>query len=229
MSLITVSEVNNLSEEQFEWMFGNVIELCTEAAGRVKTKRPFASVDELCEAFAKYLDEISENEKLVVLKLHPDLAGRLAARGELTPSRPLSSARRGLTASRRSRSRSLQKRQVCFTYTCSVHLKLHPDVACRLAARGELTPELTAEQRAAGVDRLSAEQVSLIGYRNEKYKAKFGFPFIICARENKVDSIIDGLQKRYTNTRAQEILTGIEEVKKICKLRILDIVKQELI
>ncbi|XP_063636000.1 2-oxo-4-hydroxy-4-carboxy-5-ureidoimidazoline decarboxylase-like [Cydia splendana] len=171
-SLITVSEVNNISEDQFEWMFGNVIELCTEAAAIVKTKRPFTSVDELCEAFASYLDEITENEKLMVLKLHPDLAGQLAA-------------------------------------------------------RGELTRESTAEQRAAGLDRLSAEQVSLIGYRNEKYKAKFGFPFIICARENKVDSIIEGLQQRYNNTRAQEIQTGINEVKKICKLRILDIVKQE--
>lgn len=60
-----------------------------------------------------------------------------------------------------------------------------------------------------------------------RYKSKFGFPFIICARENKVQSIINGLQQRYNSTREQEIATGINEVKKICKLRITDIVKDD--
>lgn len=57
-----------------------------------------------------------------------------------------------------------------------------------------------------------------------RYKNKFGFPFIICARENKIQSIIEGLKTRLNNTRDQEIEIGINEVKKICKLRILDIV-----
>lgn len=58
-----------------------------------------------------------------------------------------------------------------------------------------------------------------------RYKAKFGFPFIICARENKVTSILNGLQSRYNNSQEEEITIGINEVKKICKLRIIDIVK----
>lgn len=69
---------------------------------------------------------------------------------------------------------------------------------------------------------LDGVQVTL-SYFFSSYKTKFGFPFIICARENKVQSIIEGLQRRYNNTREQEILTGINEVKKICRLRILDI------
>lgn len=60
-----------------------------------------------------------------------------------------------------------------------------------------------------------------------RYKQKFGFPFIICARENKVESIIRGLQDRYQNSHDQEVNIGIEEVKKICKLRILDIAKDD--
>lgn len=60
-----------------------------------------------------------------------------------------------------------------------------------------------------------------------RYKAKFGFPFIICARENKVASIMEGLQSRYNNTLAQEILTAVGEIKKICRLRILDLVKDD--
>uniref|UniRef100_A0A2A4J319 2-oxo-4-hydroxy-4-carboxy-5-ureidoimidazoline decarboxylase n=1 Tax=Heliothis virescens TaxID=7102 RepID=A0A2A4J319_HELVI len=167
---ISISEVNSLSDEQFESIFGNVIELCTDAAVEVKKKRPFQDVTALCDAFQSYLEDISLADKVVILKLHPDLAGRLAA-------------------------------------------------------RGELTPESAGEQRAAGLDGLTAEQKRLIDESNQRYKLKFGFPFIICARENKVQSIIEGLQRRYNNSQEQEIVTGINEVQKICKLRILDIVK----
>ncbi|KAJ8727040.1 hypothetical protein PYW08_015437 [Mythimna loreyi] len=167
---ISLSEVNCLSDEKFESVFGNVIELCTDAAVEVKKRRPFQDVTALCDAFQSYLEEIGIEDKLMVLKLHPDLAGRLAA-------------------------------------------------------QGELTPESASEQKAAGLDVLTAEQKKAMDESNQRYKAKFGFPFIICARENKVQSIIDGLQRRYNNSKEQEITIGINEVKKICKLRILDIVK----
>lgn len=38
---------------------------------------------------------------------------------------------------------------------------------------------------------------------------------------------MDGLNRRYNNTREQEIFIGIEEVKKICNFRIHDIVKED--
>ncbi|XP_028158073.1 2-oxo-4-hydroxy-4-carboxy-5-ureidoimidazoline decarboxylase-like [Ostrinia nubilalis] len=171
-SKIRVSEVNKLDGEQFEWMFGNVVELCTDAAAQVQKKRPFQDVAELCKAFEEYLDNLSIEEKVVILKLHPDLAGRLAA-------------------------------------------------------QGELTKESKQEQRSAGLNDLTEEQRFTINNSNERYKSKFGFPFIICARENKVQSIISGLQSRYNSSREQEIYTGINEVKKICKLRIQDIVKDD--
>lgn len=53
-----ISEVNSLSDEQFESVFGNVIELCTDAAVEVKKKRPFQDLTALCDAFQCYLDEI---------------------------------------------------------------------------------------------------------------------------------------------------------------------------
>ncbi|XP_068628078.1 2-oxo-4-hydroxy-4-carboxy-5-ureidoimidazoline decarboxylase-like [Battus philenor] len=171
MTSLTISSVNSLGDDQFESIFGNVIEHCKIASVTVNRLRPFKNVNELCDAFQKYLDEINEQEKLAILKSHPDLAGRLAL-------------------------------------------------------RGELTPESTEEQRSAGLHDLSEEQKLLMDTRNERYKLKFGFPFIICARENKVQSILQGLQNRYNNDYQQEIETGIEEVKKICKFRILNIVKE---
>ena len=61
---------------------------------------------------------------------------------------------------------------------------------------------------------------------NEKYKQKFGFPFVICARQNKKDAILQGLEVRLENTAENEAVTGVNEVKKICQLRLLDIVDE---
>lgn len=58
-SLIRISEVNKLDKEQFEWMFGNVVELCTDAAAKVQKKRPFKNVEDLCNAFHEYLENLS--------------------------------------------------------------------------------------------------------------------------------------------------------------------------
>ena len=58
-----------------------------------------------------------------------------------------------------------------------------------------------------------------------RYKEKFGFPFVICARQNKKDAILKGIQHRLNNSADQELKTGIEEVEKICLLRLQNIVK----
>jgi 2-oxo-4-hydroxy-4-carboxy--5-ureidoimidazoline (OHCU) decarboxylase len=60
-----------------------------------------------------------------------------------------------------------------------------------------------------------------------RYKAKFGFPFVICARENKKDAILRNIELRLENDRLTEINAGIAEVKKICSLRLLNIVDVE--
>ena len=58
---------------------------------------------------------------------------------------------------------------------------------------------------------------------NAEYRDKFGFTFIICARENKAAAILEGLDRRLGNSREEEIIIGIGEVKKIAKLRSRDI------
>lgn len=57
-----------------------------------------------------------------------------------------------------------------------------------------------------------------------RYKNKFGFPFVICARENKAVAIVEGLTRRMINTPAKELSIGLNEVKSIAKLRVLDLV-----
>jgi 2-oxo-4-hydroxy-4-carboxy--5-ureidoimidazoline (OHCU) decarboxylase len=59
MASLTVSEVNKMNGEQFEWVFGNVIELCIAAASKVYKELPFKTVEDVCSAFHKYLENLS--------------------------------------------------------------------------------------------------------------------------------------------------------------------------
>ena len=80
-------------------------------------------------------------------------------------------------------------------------IRAHPDLVGRAALAGSLTRESTGEQQAAGLDpnRLTPEEVARFASLNETYKATFEFPFVICARENKKESILNGFKTRLTN------------------------------
>jgi OHCU decarboxylase len=104
-------------------------------------------------------------------------------------------------------------------------IRAHPDLVGKLALAGQLTKESTGEQSSAGLDRLSPEEVALFQSNNAAYKAKFGFPFIICARLNKKEAILNGFKLRLQNSREQEIKTALEEIGKIAYLRFQDIVQ----
>lgn len=82
--ILSITEVNALPSEQFEWLFGNVIEHCPEAAKQVASKRPFATCEALKSAFDNYLDQLQTAEKEIILQKHPELAGKLLDEGKLT-------------------------------------------------------------------------------------------------------------------------------------------------
>jgi 2-oxo-4-hydroxy-4-carboxy--5-ureidoimidazoline (OHCU) decarboxylase len=70
---------------------------------------------------------------------------------------------------------------------------------------------------------LTPEEVGLFQTNNAAYKAKFGFPFIICARLNKKDAILNGFKARLQNSREQEIAAALAEIFKIAELRLRDL------
>jgi 2-oxo-4-hydroxy-4-carboxy-5-ureidoimidazoline decarboxylase len=98
-------------------------------------------------------------------------------------------------------------------------IQAHPD----LAQPGPLTAESTREQAGAGLDQLLPEQRSAIQSQNQAYRAKFGFPFVICARLNGKDSIVDAFTRRLPQSREQEIRSALEEIFKIAQLRLRDL------
>ena len=106
-------------------------------------------------------------------------------------------------------------------------LRCHPDLAGRDHQRGTLTQESREEQARAGLDALGSAEASRIARLNEEYKERFGFPFVICARMNDTTSILRQLSERCRGERAAERARGIEEVKKICHLRLRGLVRPD--
>lgn len=108
-------------------------------------------------------------------------------------------------------------------------IRAHPDLVGRAALAGSLSRESTAEQRAAGLDpdALSAEDIQQFQAANAAYQARFEFPFVICARENKKASILAGLATRQGHDRATEIDTALYEIGRIAWHRLADVVVDE--
>ena len=96
----------------------------------------------------------------------------------------------------------------------------HPDLAGRVAREGRLTAASTDEQHSAGLDRLTPAEIARFEKLNAAYRARFGFPFVICAREHTKDGILSRMQARAANDRQTEIATALNEIAKIARLRL---------
>lgn len=107
-------------------------------------------------------------------------------------------------------------------------LRAHPDLVGRAARAGTLSPASTGEQAAAGLDRLTPDEIATFDRLNHEYRERFDVPFVICARENKKDNILAGFAARLQHTRAQEIRIALGEVAKICVLRLHDLIRDDL-
>jgi 2-oxo-4-hydroxy-4-carboxy-5-ureidoimidazoline decarboxylase len=101
-------------------------------------------------------------------------------------------------------------------------ISAHPDLVGRLAREGRLTRESSHEQAAAGLDSLSEGEAASLDRFNREYREKFGFPFVICARENRKEAILDAFPRRLLHSREQEIAAALAEIGKIARLRLLD-------
>jgi len=104
-------------------------------------------------------------------------------------------------------------------------IQAHPDLAGRLARQGKLTTDSTAEQASAGLNRLTSEEIRQFEDYNQKYRSKFGFPFVICARLNDKRAILLAFHKRLQLSREEEIETALEEIEKIAALRLTPLMR----
>jgi 2-oxo-4-hydroxy-4-carboxy-5-ureidoimidazoline decarboxylase len=103
-------------------------------------------------------------------------------------------------------------------------IRAHPELAGKAALAGALAPESTREQAAAGLDRLTPLQYERLTTLTAAYRERFGFPFVVCAREHTADSIIDAVANRLESTPEEEEQTALSEIAKIARLRLDELV-----
>jgi len=106
-------------------------------------------------------------------------------------------------------------------------IKAHPDLANKTQRAAGLTAESSAEQNSAGLDRLSDAEYVAFERVNNAYRAKFGFPYIVCVRRHTRDSILRDFERRLPNDAKAEIQTSIEEICRIAALRIDQLVASD--
>jgi OHCU decarboxylase len=106
-------------------------------------------------------------------------------------------------------------------------IRAHPDLVGRLAREGRLTSASTAEQAAAGLTALSDDEAAAFERYNAAYRERFGFPFVICARENKKNAILAAFPVRLANDRQAEVAAALREIEKIARLRIDDAITED--
>ena len=105
-------------------------------------------------------------------------------------------------------------------------IRAHPDLVGRLAREGRLTAESTGEQAAAGLDSLTENEIEAFDRYNAAYRARFEFPFVICARKNRKEAILEAFPVRLQNDRGSEIATALEQIGEIAWLRMRDAISE---
>jgi uric acid transporter len=90
---------------------------------------------------------------------------------------------------------------------------------------GLLAVESLRDQSSAGLDRLSPEEHESFSKLNSAYRDKFGFPLVVCVRENTKETILASGKERLENSPAQEKVSALIEIAKIANLRLQDLIE----
>ena len=104
-------------------------------------------------------------------------------------------------------------------------LNSHPDLADKTKI-GSLTTESRKEQSNAGLDQCSEEEFIEFKNLNEKYKKKFGFPFIYAVKGKSKMEILSNFRRRISYDIKDEFIEAKKQVKKIASLRLNEINKK---
>ena len=104
-------------------------------------------------------------------------------------------------------------------------LNNHPDLADKTKVN-LLTPDSKKEQSNAGLDQCSKKEFSEFKNLNDKYKKKFGFPFIYAVKDKSKIEILSNFRQRVSYNINVEFAEAKKQVKKIASLRLNEIMKK---
>lgn len=168
----SLSELNGCSKDDFVAGLANIFEYSPWIAEQAAAARPFSGVKALLAAMKDTVDRAPAEQRMTLIKAHPDLANKTQR------------------------------------------------------AAG-LTVESTAEQNSLGLDRLSDAEFEAFERVNNAYRAKFGFPYIVCVRRHTKDSVLRDFERRLPNDVATETQTSIAEICRIAALRLDQLVSSD--
>ena len=171
--MITLERLNSLPADGFVAALHGIFERSPWVPERVAAARPFASRLDLHEAMCKVVMQATLEEQLALIRAHPELAGRAAV-------------------------------------------------------RGELTPESTREQRAAGLSACTPEQLARIQALNAQYSKTFGFPFVVAVKGHTPATVIAALEKRISHSVESERSVALTQIGRIAGFRLADLVSEPL-
>jgi 2-oxo-4-hydroxy-4-carboxy-5-ureidoimidazoline decarboxylase len=97
-------------------------------------------------------------------------------------------------------------------------ISAHPD----LAGRARLAPASRDEQSGAGLDTLSADELTRFTAFNRQYRQRFGFPFILAVKGATKHQILDAFASRLGGGREEEFFTALAQVMRIIRFRLED-------
>ena len=106
-------------------------------------------------------------------------------------------------------------------------LQAHPDLADKTKI-GALTPDSNKEQNSARLYKCTEEEFNEFRNLNDKYKSKFGFPFILAVKERKKSEILANVRKRILSDKKIEFDEAVKQVKQIASLRLKELNNKDL-
>jgi 2-oxo-4-hydroxy-4-carboxy-5-ureidoimidazoline decarboxylase len=98
-------------------------------------------------------------------------------------------------------------------------IRAHPELLGRMEA-AQLTAASRSEQAGAGLDRCTAHERARMRELNERYRGKFGFPFIVAVKGLDWAAIIERMEARLAHARAAELATALVEIGRIARFRL---------
>jgi OHCU decarboxylase len=103
-------------------------------------------------------------------------------------------------------------------------IRAHPRLGVRGVRKTALTPASAGEQRRAGLDDATPDELTRLEELNGAYLRRFGYPFILAVRGHDPISILRELELRLAAPASEEERTALMQIGLIAEFRLADLV-----
>jgi OHCU decarboxylase len=107
-------------------------------------------------------------------------------------------------------------------------LRAHPELAGQEAQAGTMTTDSQNEQARLGLLSLDTATVQRIAALNQRYQARFGYPFIAALRlHDTLASVFEAFEARLTHDDATERHTALQQICEVMRGRLARVVQPD--